>query len=146
MLSLKFKTLKSPFHYLKHLNLQLVLSQKGSVSGIPYNHQACFSSPQVGGYQSQYQMGGSRVFIQPQCPLVDSPFWVAFLFGNVSRCNGCKGKISHQIDNKPLPPPNDLILGHKEYVIFLNHKSGHGISRMYTIIQERLVLLLIFRL
>lgn len=95
---------------------------KGTASNphsMPCRLQVSFSSP-----QSKPQMGGSGVFIQPQRPMVDSPFWVAFLFGNVSRCNGCKGKISRQINNKPLPPPDDLILGHKEYVIFLNPKSG----------------------
>ena len=31
---------------------------------------------------------------QDQRPCVDTPFWLAFIFGNVSRCNGCKGKIA----------------------------------------------------
>ena len=48
---------------------------------------------------------------QLQRPLVETPFWVALLFGNVSRCNGCKGNISRGPDNKPLPPPDNLVLG-----------------------------------
>ena len=59
-----------------------------------------------------------------QRPSVESPFWVTLLFGNVSRCNGCKGKIARGPDNKPLPPPDNLVLGHKEFVIFSNPKTG----------------------
>lgn len=52
--------------------------------------------------------------------------WITFVFGNVSRCNGCKGKIKSLVDNKPLPPSEDLVLGHKEFVIFFsNPKTGH---------------------
>ena len=60
-----------------------------------------------------------------QRPFVDSPFWVRFIFGNISRCNGCKGKISRGGDKKLLPPPDDIVLGHKEYVIFHNPRSGN---------------------
>ena len=59
-----------------------------------------------------------------QHPLVDSPFWLVFLFGNVSRCNGCKGKILRDDDKRPLPPPHDIVFGHKEYVVFSNPRSG----------------------
>ena len=41
-----------------------------------------------------------------------------------ARCNGCKGKIQRGEDKKPLPPPNDIVLGHKEYVMFQNPHSG----------------------
>ena len=34
--------------------------------------------------------------------------------GNISRCNGCKNKIGQ------LPPPGDIVLQHKKWVIFLN--------------------------
>lgn len=37
---------------------------------------------------------------QDQRPGVDMPFWLAFIFGNVSRCNGCKGKIAQDANNK----------------------------------------------
>jgi hypothetical protein len=56
-----------------------------------------------------------------QRPSVETPFWVTLLFGNVSRCNGCKGKIARGPDNKP---PDNLVLGHKEFVIFSNPKTG----------------------
>ena len=61
---------------------------------------------------------------QHQRPCVDTPFWLAFIFGNVSRCNGCKGKIARDVNNKALPPPDDIVFGHKEYVIFHNVCSG----------------------
>ena len=56
---------------------------------------------------------------------VESPFWLTFIFGNVSRFNGCKGRILRSDDKKPLPPPDDLVLGHKEYVMFHNPHSGN---------------------
>ena len=65
----------------------------------------------------------NQVVIQQSRPAVESPFWVTFLFGNVSRCNGCKGKIQ-RLDGKLLPAPDDLVVGHKEFVIFINPKSG----------------------
>ena len=67
------------------------------------------------------QHTNSSSLSQLQRPLVEIPFWVALLFGNVSRC---KGKIVHGPDNKPLPPPDNLVLGHKEIVIFNNPKTG----------------------
>ena len=59
-----------------------------------------------------------------QRPIIESPFWVAFVFGNVSRCNGCKGRIRRAPDNRPLPPPDNLVLGHKEYIVFSNPRTG----------------------
>ena len=59
-----------------------------------------------------------------QRPITESPFWVAFVFGNVSCCTGCKGRIRRAPDNKPLPPPDNLVLGHKEYIVFSNPKTG----------------------
>ena len=53
-----------------------------------------------------------------------NPFWVCFVRGNISRCNGCKGKIGRKAAGKPLPPPGDLVLQYQEYVIFQNPKTG----------------------
>ena len=36
-------------------------------------------------------------------PPVDTPFWLVFVFGNVSQCNGCKGKLHRDKNKKPLP-------------------------------------------
>ena len=66
--------------------------------------------------------------IQPasqQRPRVETPFWVTFVFGNVSRCNGCKGKIARDPNKKALPPPDDIVLQHKEYVIYQNSRTGY---------------------
>ncbi len=57
-------------------------------------------------------------------PAVGDPFFVCFLHGNISRCNGCKGRIRRAEDKKPLPPPDDIVLRHKEFVIFQNPNSG----------------------
>lgn len=67
----------------------------------------------------------SSVSSRLQRPCVSSPFWLVFIFGNVSRCNGCKGRISRGEDKKPLPPPDDIVFGHKEYIIYQNSKSGN---------------------
>ena len=69
---------------------------------------------------------GCAATVSPQMrPGVDSPFWLVFIFGNVSRCNGCKGRIVRDANKKPLPPPDDIILGHKEYIVFHNPRSGN---------------------
>ena len=57
-------------------------------------------------------------------PPVDLPFWVVTIFGNVSRCQGCKGKIRRADNKKPLPPPNDIVLQHQEYVVYNNPRTG----------------------
>ena len=46
------------------------------------------------------------------------PFWICFAKGNISRCNGCKGRI------RRLSPPGDIVLQHKERVLFLNPNTG----------------------
>ena len=34
------------------------------------------------------------LYYMPERPAIDSPFTVDFVHGNISRCNGCKGRIS----------------------------------------------------
>ena len=46
-------------------------------------------------------------------------FWLVVLGGNISRCQGCSGKIF-----KSLPPPEDIVLQHKEQVLFQNPNTG----------------------
>ena len=60
-----------------------------------------------------------------QRPRVETPFWVTFVFGNVSCCNGCKGKIACDPNKKALPPPDDIVLQHKEYVVYQNSRTGY---------------------
>ena len=57
-------------------------------------------------------------------PCVGGPFWICFLHGNIQRCNGCKGRIRRREDKKPLPPPDDIVALHKEYVLFPNPHTG----------------------
>jgi len=45
-----------------------------------------------------------------QRPPVETPFWVAFIFGNVSRCQGCKGRLARGENKTVLPPPNVLCI------------------------------------
>ena len=56
--------------------------------------------------------------------------------GNISRCQGCSGKILRREGGKPLPPPDDLVVQHKEYVLFQNPRSGvfqlsHDLRNVY---------------
>ena len=53
-----------------------------------------------------------------QPPPVALPFWIDFAHGNISRCNGCRGKIERP------PPPNNLILQYKEKVLSQNPNTG----------------------
>jgi len=57
-------------------------------------------------------------------PAVENLFTVVFIHGNISRCNGCKGRIKRGEDGEPLPAPGDLVLRHPEYVVYQNPKTG----------------------
>lgn len=52
-------------------------------------------------------------------------FWIVLVSGNISRCQGCLGKIGRGADGKPLPPPDDLVVQHKEQVLFNNPNTGN---------------------
>ena len=52
-------------------------------------------------------------------------FWVMLVCGNISRCQGCSQKILRSANGKPLPPPDDLVIQHKEQVLFQNPKTGN---------------------
>ena len=51
-------------------------------------------------------------------------FWVTFVSGNISRCQGCNNKILHDSFGKTLPAPDDIVLQHKEHVLFNNPHTG----------------------
>ena len=51
-------------------------------------------------------------------------YFGCFVHGNISRCNGCKGRIARGQDKKSLPPPDDLVIRHRENVLFLNPNTG----------------------
>ena len=44
-------------------------------------------------------------------------FWVMFVSGNISRCQDCSGKIWRGVNGKPLLPPDDLVVQHKQQVL-----------------------------
>ena len=92
--------------------------------GLPPYHSPSPSFGPIVSSQSTSEPGPGAIFTQTQRPSVESPFWVAFIFGNISRCNGCRGRISRDQNKKILPPPDDIVFGHKEHVIFHNQRSG----------------------
>ena len=47
-------------------------------------------------------------------------FYLLTISGNISRCQGCTGKIL-----RGSPPPDDLIVQHKEQVLFQNPNTGY---------------------
>ena len=62
----------------------------------------------------------------PQSPVQMSQAdfcWVMMISGNISRCQGCSGRILRGGDGKPLPPPDDWLCSIKN-VLFQNPKSG----------------------
>lgn len=63
-------------------------------------------------------------------------FWILVVSGNISRCQGCSGKILRAANGSPLPPPDDIVLQHKEQVLFQNPKTGlfqlsHDLRNVY---------------
>ena len=70
---------------------------------------------------------------QPQVPTTSSSvaanvghlFYITYISRNISRCQGCSGKILRTSTGKPLPPPDDLVVQHKEHVLFQNQKTGN---------------------
>ena len=52
------------------------------------------------------------------------PFLLVFVKGNISRCAGCGKKNLRDASGKLHPPPHDLCLMHKEFVIFDNPNTG----------------------
>ena len=51
-------------------------------------------------------------------------FWLQFVRGNISRCNGCGKRDLRGEDGRPKPSPYDLCIQHKEHVIFENPHTG----------------------
>ena len=87
------------------------------------------SPPLPAGYQlpSRLSLGSPPPLVPISTgsrPAVGDPFSVCFVQGNISRCNGCKGRIRRGEDKKPLPPPDDIVLRHMEFVIFQNPNTG----------------------
>ena len=51
-------------------------------------------------------------------------FYLQFVRGNISRCNGCGKRDLRGEDGKPRLPPYDLCIQHKEHVLFENPHTG----------------------
>ena len=54
----------------------------------------------------------------------EMPFHLVFVKGNISKCGGCGKKDLRDLCGKPQPPPEDLCLQHKEFVMFDNPHTG----------------------
>ena len=61
----------------------------------------------------------SSVYSASSDSSVGQPFCVMFLNARISRCQGCKGRIE-----QGQPSPGDIVLQHKEHVLFQNPRSG----------------------
>ena len=67
---------------------------------------------------------------QAQAPENSNNFWLQFVRGNISRCNGCGKRDIRDIDGKARAPPLDMCVQHKEYVLFENPRTGmHQMSK-----------------
>ena len=58
----------------------------------------------------------------PDAMVKDQDFWLYFIKGNISRCNGCGKRDLRHKDGRPRAPPYDICIQRKEYVIF---KKSH---------------------
>ena len=95
-----------------------------------FEESNCFSPPPVCYGSPCSSAIFQRTFASPvqqdKLPSVHVPFWICFAKGNISRCNGCKSRIGR------LAPPGDIVLQHKERVLFLNPNTGvYQLSRDY---------------
>ena len=63
--------------------------------------------------------------MSPCTSKVDSPFWLTFVKGNISRCAGCDKRNLRGEDGKRHEAPHDLCVQHKEQVMFQNPRSGN---------------------
>ena len=93
-------------------------------------------SPSTTPAQNQPSMSQSLQSSVPQSKVQADLFWVLLITGNISRCQGCSGKILRAGTGKPLPPPDDIVVQHKEHVLFQNPHSGvfqlsHDLRNVY---------------
>ena len=68
--------------------------------------------------------GASAVVNMQIPPETRDIFWLQFVKGNILCCNGCGKRNLRGEDGKPRPPPQDLCVQHKEYVLFENPHTG----------------------
>ena len=110
-------------HAIQHQSQAALLSAVPTIMPLSV-HSALLStiisllSQAISGTSSSTQATSS---VQPAT--IDSKylFWVTTLCGS---CQGCGNIILRDADSKPLPPPNDIVLQHKEQVLFNNPNTG----------------------
>ena len=91
-------------------------------------------------YSSKNSPPAASGYLLKDRPAVERAFWVTFIFGSISRSKGCKDKILRSESKKPLPPPNDIVLGMCCIILHaLECTSILEINVMFTTIHERLV-------
>lgn len=128
-------TMMSPQFLLPIPSLQVPVNNYGYFTNYGYQkfgqESNCLSPPPLVSYGSPcssatFQSAFVSAVQQDKLPSVHVPFWIYFVKGNISRCNGCKNRIGR------LPPPGDIVLQHKERVLFLNPNTGvYQLSRDY---------------
>ena len=74
----------------------------------------------------------------------EDPLNLTFVRGNISRYAGCKKRNLQTPDGALHPPPNDLCLQHKEFVLFKNlhtglHQLSHDLRNVYYHAQKQCI-------
>ena len=124
-LQLSSPTMQAPFYNYGFQNLGQSMHYYPPCSPPPLIPSTSIFSPSIRPRSAIHiQTPTPTPFVQQEPrPSIFSPLWLCFVRGNISRCNGCKGKIGRQ-GKKPLPPPDDLVLCHRETVVFQNPNTG----------------------
>ena len=60
--------------------------------------------------------------LQKECE--ETPFYLVFVKGNISKCGGCGKKDLRDSSGKTHSPPEDICLQHKEFIMFDNPHTG----------------------
>ena len=122
-LQLSSPTMQAPFYNYGFQNLGQSMHYYPPCSPPPLIPSTSIFSPSIRP-RSAIHIQTPTPFVQHEPrPSISSPLWLCFVRGNISRCNGCKGKIGRQ-GKKPLPPPDDVVLRHRETVVFQNPNTG----------------------
>ena len=67
---------------------------------------------------------------QPPRTGASGPFIVKFLNQRIKVCGGCNGPYLKGVDNKVLPPPNDICILHTEPLKYINPRTGLESSKI----------------
>ena len=118
---------QSPVASVTHVAPPLMTSTANTPYSCPQNININQAANALINVISQVLSGSSSATaVNPLAVTIDLNylFWIVFVSGNISRCQGCANKIMRNADGKPLPPPNDLVVQHKEQVMFTNPNTG----------------------